>query len=105
MATAVEELRELLGERIPTGGSDADTMFTDARLLDLLNTTESRDEALAVAWKIKAAEYADLVDTSEGTSKRAMSDLHKHALQMAASYSTEIGGALGRTVVHRVSRF
>lgn len=90
MASDLERVRELLGEQIPAGGSETDTMFTNARLLDILATTGDIESATAEGWRIKAAEYADLVDTSEGTSKRAMSDLHQHALRMADSYVASV---------------
>lgn len=97
MATPLERVREELGEVIPVGGTEADTMFTDLQIQAWIDEEETLNEAIARGWRAKAAQYADLVDTAEGTSKRAMSDLHTNALRMAASFSGSIGGAVART--------
>lgn len=82
--TNAERVRHLLGE----SGEDADSIFTDDLILELLEQAEDVVEsAVAEGWRLKAAQYAELVDTAEGTSKRSMSDLHKNALAMAATYS------------------
>lgn len=92
MATDAERIRALLGESIPVGGTDADTAFTDDQIDDLLETQGTVHLAVAEGWRIKAANYAELVDTAEGTSKRAMSDLHKNALAMVDSYAPPDSG-------------
>jgi hypothetical protein len=98
MATNPERVRDLLGEQIPLGGHASDTMFTDEKIADLLlQAGDNVEAAVAEGWRIKAANYADLVDTAEGTSKRSMSDLHEHALRMAATYSSESGGVRARS--------
>lgn len=104
MATPAEQLRELLGERIPAGGTDADTLFSDDQIDDLLTRNATMNEAAHEGWRIKAAELSDLVDTAEGTSKRAMSDLHKHAIAMIESYAGGAGGATQQSQSHRIVR-
>lgn len=81
-----ETLRALIGEKIPVGGSENDTLFTDEEIETLLAEASSIEIAAAKGWRMKAAAYVELVDTAEGTSKRAMSDLHKNALAMAQHY-------------------
>jgi hypothetical protein len=103
-ATDAEVLRERLGESIPSGGSDADTGFTDQQITDLLARNSTLNKAVEEGWQIKAAKYADLVDTAEGTTKRDFSDLHQNALRMAASYGDSGGGATARTRVHKIKR-
>ena len=83
MATDSERVRQFLGEVIPSGGSENDTMFTNVQIEDLLLQADGDvDAAVLSGWRQKAAEFAELVDVQEGTSKRAMSDLHKNALAM-----------------------
>lgn len=89
MATDAERVRDLLGEPIPEGGSDTDTLFSSQKITDLLTDAGGDVEAaVAEGWRVKAALLADLVDTTEGTSKRAMSNLHKNALAMAQASGT-----------------
>lgn len=109
MATDAERVRELIGESIPQGGTAADTMFTDAQILDWLATEATVKSAAVHGWRLKAAEYAELVDTAEGTSKRSMSDLHKNALAMAAALDGsdddgDSGSVPGRTRVRQIVR-
>jgi hypothetical protein len=108
MATDSERVRQFLGEVIPSGGSENDTMFTNVQIEDLLIQADGDvDAAVLSGWRQKAAEFAELVDVQEGTSKRAMSDLHKNALAMV----TALGGAAGSglsssagTKIHKIER-
>ena len=49
-----EELRELLDEAIPEGGSESDTRFTDAQPDRLLSKSRNIYAAAAEGWTIKA---------------------------------------------------
>lgn len=103
--TTIADVRELIGETIPAGGTEADTLFTDVQVQAWIDATTTTDAAVVVGWKAKAGKYADLVDTAEGTSKRAMSDLHKNALAMAEAYTSS--GDLSttrRTRFHKLTR-
>lgn len=105
MATDAERVRRRLGERIPAGGTDADTMFSDAEIADLISEADGDIEAaVAEGWKVKAAEAVDLVNTQEGTAKRNLSDVHDHALEQVKA--TGPGGAAStpRTRLHRIVR-
>lgn len=89
-------LRQHLGERIPAGGTDADTFFSHAEINQLL--ADAGDNVVVAAyqgWLAKASEYANLVNTSEGGSRVDMSDLHKHALEMVKHYREISGGLPG----------
>lgn len=107
--TDAQRLRSLLGEEIPTGGSEADTLFTDEKINDLLTAAGGdADLAAASGWRVKAAHYADLVDVAEGNSSRAMSDLHKNALAMARAFGGDaavgVGTASGHVVIGKIER-
>lgn len=89
-------LRQHLGERIPLGGTDADTFFSDTEITQLLTDADSNVLAAAAqGWLMKASEYAGLVSTSEGGSRVDLSDLHKHAVEMAKHYESISGGVAG----------
>jgi len=85
--TPSERVRALIGEPIPAGGSDADTMFTDDEIEDFLE--EGHQEVKAAAyhgWLEKAANYANLVNVNEGNAARELSDLHRQALRQVDRY-------------------
>jgi hypothetical protein len=88
MATAAQrtEIRLKLGEPIPEGGTDSDTLFSDVQVDNLVDKHGSVDEALGEGWQIKAGLLAGLVDVAEGGSKRNLSSLHQNALRMAEVY-------------------
>jgi hypothetical protein len=98
-----ERLRTLLGESIPDGGTAADTLFTDEQITDLLARYGSPNDSLAEGWAIKAAALADLVDTTEGSSVRKMSQAHDAALKQVEIF-TDAGGVGGRTKIGRIVR-
>ena len=96
MATT-DRLRALLGESIPTGGADTDTFFLNADITDLVNnfqgpTGDNLYLAAVEGWRRKAASYANLVNTQEGGSTRAMSDLYTHAESQVSYYLQEAYG-------------
>ena len=101
MTITLSELRAQLGERIPAQGDESDTMFTNAELMDLIAV--HGDDSVLAGWRLKAAEFANLVDTTEGTSKRAMSDLHANALKQIASLQSGVEVTRGARV-HRLGR-
>lgn len=101
-----DKLRVLLGEKIPEGGSDADTYFTDAEIGNILGDAGGNLRRAAYeGWQMKAAYYAELITVSEGNALRQMSDLHKHALDMVKQFSGP-GSNLtaGRTRIGRIRR-
>lgn len=85
--TTAQHTRSLLGEVIPVGGVDTDTMFSDDEITDLLE--QGFDNPFAAAyygWMEKAANYAALVNVNEGNAARELSDLHRQAIRMADRY-------------------
>jgi hypothetical protein len=107
MATADEvlRLRRLLGETIPSGGTEADTLFTDAELTQLIDDNPDMDRAAYEGWREKAASLSGLVDTTEGNAQRKMSQLLTHAQDMVKMYLRSSGGPTeGRTRIGRIVR-
>jgi hypothetical protein len=99
-------LRALLGEDIPPDGTEADTLFLDQEIEDLVSVWGSADLAKARGWEVKAARLSHLVDITEGSTNRMMSKAFDHALKMAQSLNSgELGGAgKGNVRIHRIVR-
>lgn len=104
--TDAERLRDLLGESIPPGGSEADTLFTDEKVLDLLTLSGGDlDRAAYEGWRAKAAALSNLVDTTEGNSQRKFSQLLDNANDMVKMYLRSTSGLTeGRSRVGRARR-
>jgi len=87
-------LRAYLGERIPSNGSDQDTLFTDDEITDLTTnfqgpfagSPEGLYLAAAEGWERKASFYADQVDHEQGGSKDVLSQLNQQAIAEADRY-------------------
>jgi hypothetical protein len=110
--TDEERLRALIGESIPEGKDETATLFSDDDITDLLERWGSVEASLGEAWEQKAAILVNLVTTTEGSSTRKLSDMHKAAMAMVKLYGggaggespgVPIGGA-GITRVHRIVR-
>lgn len=85
--TSAQRLRALIGESIPAGKTDADTMFSEAEVADLLEEAFGDVNGAAYyGWREKAANYARLVNVNEGNAARELSDLHRQALRMMDRY-------------------
>lgn len=104
--TPDQKLRSLLGEDIPEGGTEADTMFSDAEIGDLLaENPVNLERAAYEGWRVKAARLASLVDTTEGNSQKKFSQLLSHAQDMIKLYLRATSGPTeGRTRVGRIVR-
>lgn len=101
----IRQLRLLLGEPIPEGGSAADTLFTDAQLTIWIESSPDIERAAYDGWRAKAAHFANLVDVTDGAASRALSDLLGNARAMITLYARSSGGATsGRSRVGRIVR-
>lgn len=101
MATTLEilTLRQLIGDETEP------LQFTDADLSAHIDANGSVGAAAGVVWSIKAARLADLVDVTEGSSSRKLSQLQKQALDMAAHYGSDASTATaGRSGTRPISR-
>ena len=89
-----DRLRAYLGERIPVGGADTDTLFLDDEINDMLTlfqgpfagAPEGLYLAAAEGWERKASYYADQADHEQGGSKDSLSQLTKNAIAEADRY-------------------
>lgn len=107
MATAeqIASLRLLLGETIPEGGTEDDTLFTDAQISTWIEDNPSTERAAYDGWRAKAAQFANLVNVTDGASSREFSDLLENARQMVAMYQRSSSGPTeGRTRVGKIVR-
>ncbi len=99
-------MRKLLDERIPEGGSDADTRFSDAELNELLDANPNEYLAAAEGWMLKAgflqSERAGLEKCKAGDESYdyvRLKDAYEHAINMANYYQRKGGlGSLLMTV-------
>ncbi len=100
MLAPSDQVRMNIGEEIPVGGSDGDTLFTDAQIQGLLDANNQLiNRASASGWRAKAAQMANLVDVQEGNSSRKMSQAYAQALAMAKYFASlpENQAVIGRT--------
>jgi hypothetical protein len=90
-------LRKLLNERVPEGGTEGNTNFTDFDLDALLTESDSLDSAVAKGWTEKAGLLqADIESYSIGSEKydlTSLKDRLNHALAMAKQYETAAAAA------------
>jgi len=102
----ISELRDILGESIPEGGTERDTLFSDEKLGKWVDRYPTNMDAAAyVGWRVKMAHFSNLVNTSDGASSRALSDLFDHAEKMVAQYRRLAAGpAAGRSRVGKIIR-
>lgn len=101
----IDELRGMLGERIPPGGTASDTLFDDAQIVRWIDANPSLERAAYDGWRSKAAEFANLVSVTDGAASRELSDLLKNAKDMAALYQRSSDGPTeGRTRIGRIVR-
>src|SRR5690606_25638125 len=100
------KLRKLLDERIPEGGSDADTRFSDADIDELLIEAANIYGAAATGWTMKAAmfqrELGQIESYSVGQERydmRKLQDMVNYALRMAETYSRMAASHMGSIIL------
>ena len=101
-----EELRELLDEVIPEGGTESDTRFTNAQLDRILAKARNIYAAAADGWTRKAAmiqrELGQIQSYSVGQERYDMakaSELLEYALKMAETYSRMAASRMGSVIL------
>lgn len=105
MEESISELRLLLGESIPDGGVEGDTLFTDAQLEVILLASPNVERAAYDGWRAKAGMMANLVSVTDGAASREFSDLLTNATKMVALYlRSSQGPTEGRARVGRIVR-
>ena len=101
MATTdeINMLRDLVNDNA------APQTFTAAQLSGYIDAEGDVRKAAGVVWGIKASRLAGLVDVTEGSSSRKMSQLYKQALEMSAHFGGEDSVATtGRSGTRRIVR-
>ncbi len=100
------KLRKLLDERIPEGGSDADTRFSDADMDELLTDAANIYEAAAAGWTLKAGmsqrELGQIESYAVGQERydmRKLQDMVNYALKMAETYSRMAASHMGSVIL------
>ncbi len=106
-----DKLRRKTGESIPEGGLDSDTMVTDEVLNSILRESATLNHAIVEIWEIKLAEWAALVDVTDGAASRRMGQLReagenqiKYYRGLIASGGDEAGMRMGRARVGSIRR-
>lgn len=101
----VTSLRLLLGETIPPGGTDEDTLFTDQQIGIWVDSNPDEERAAYDGWRAKAAQFANLVNVTDGAASRELGDLLTNARQMVSMYARSTSGPTeGRSRVGRIVR-
>lgn len=102
----VNQIRRLLGERIPSGGTADDTLFSEDEIKEFFVLGEENvNKSVYQGWLAKAAELSNLVDTAEGNYSRKFGQLLEHANAMVKYYGRISGGdPLVRTRIGTIHR-
>jgi hypothetical protein len=97
-AADLRRLRSWIAERIPEGGSEADTAFTDQELIEIAEGYDNLYNVAAEAWRLKAGWVYEgaggkglAVEKSVGSEKLKFAtpaDRHAHFLEMADYYDS-----------------
>jgi hypothetical protein len=99
------EVRENIGETIPEGGAETDTLFTDEQIGKWIEGSPSLETASLKGWKKKMAYFSNLVNVTDGAAAREMSDLFIHAQAMVKLYTgLAAGPTAGRSRVGKIIR-
>lgn len=87
MTIGVAELRLQIGERVPSGGTAEDTLFTDDEIEMFISRGGGRYFfTLAYAWSAKAGILSELVDVVEDGSQRLLSQRFRNADRRAEHF-------------------
>lgn len=108
-ADNINIFRQKTGEVFPAGGSEADTMFTDAQITVWLTAASDMNHAVVEGWEAKIAAWASLVDVTDGAASRKLGDLMENAELMLRYYRGRITsgpgeGRIGRTRIGKIVR-
>lgn len=102
---AQTELRGLLGESIPSGGTDEDTMVSSALVQAWIDSSSTLTRAAIKGWKFKKAAWANLVNVTDGAASREFGQLIANADLMIEMYTEDAQGpSLGRSRVGKIVR-
>lgn len=100
------ELRGLLGETIPEGGTASETLVTEQQLQAWLTASNNdMNRAAYKGWVWKMAHWANLVNVTDGAAIRNLGDLMAHGETMVKMFArlTE-NPSRNRSRVGKISR-
>lgn len=101
----ITELREMLGESIAEDSDETESLFLDSQLAAWIDSTSNLNAAAVKGWRTKMANYAGLVNVTDGAASREFSDLMGNAEVMVKMYTKLAQGpAAGRTRVGKIVR-
>lgn len=90
------KLRKWLNEKIPSGGSDTDTRFTDTDIDELIIDADTLDGAASQGWLEKAGMVAEelgaITETATGDERykyRSLKEQHNYCLKMKEEYAAK----------------
>jgi hypothetical protein len=87
----VNRLRLLIGEKIPLGGTETDTRYTDDELIAVYYANnEDLTKTVAELWLTKAAMFTELVDVMESGTQRSLSQMARAANAQAAVWEKRV---------------
>lgn len=87
----VNRIRLALGERIPTGGDESATRFTDSDIVNALYYNDSDyNKTMAEMWLAKAGMWAELPDYAESGTQRSFSQMQRAAIGQAKLYLDKV---------------
>lgn len=94
--TLVQQVRDAVSEQIPAGGTEANTLFTDAELATIIGQVDYIDLAIAEAWARKGGRLVSkrggITEIAAGTERIKYEDplkLAEHAFKMADQYRAQ----------------
>jgi hypothetical protein len=97
-----ERLRRMVGERIPPGGDETNTLFLEEEITDLIAAANDDLNVAALAgWYAKMAEFAKLVDAAESGTEKKLSQMFKNA-EMMVKHFEEVTGLTAEAIAGRV---
>lgn len=103
------KLRNLIDERIPIGGTDADTRFLNSELDEILSEASDINQAAAEGWTTKAlramSERGGLEESEAGNEKLkfvSIKEYRDHCLEMAKMFSEMAPGQGSRILAFDV---
>jgi len=87
----ITRIRLALGEKIPVGGDEADTRFTDSDIVNALYYNAGDfNKTMAEMWLAKAGMWAELPDYAESGTTRQFSQMGRAALNQAKIYIDKV---------------
>ncbi len=106
----IVQLRELIAEEIPAGGTESDTRFTDARLTVRLTDGLTLEAVAADLWEVKAGKFQAEIGKVKavGSGQESMQwyspqEQMKYCLDMAEKYRSKAsGGSFGCAITKTV---